>query len=262
MDENYISTMKIELLSGRNFLKEGDRKSIIINERMAEALGLSDPIGERVIDMFDLEYNIIGVVRDFHFESVLWETRPLALVKGRGRSTISVKIRGEQVDETMAAIERLWSQIQPNQPIRYQFMNLKFESMYEELKREKGLFMAFSILSISIACSGLFAVSVYMTERRRKEVGVRKVLGASMARIMALLGADFVKLIFVAIVIASPMAWYFLDEFMADFAYRIELEWYFFLISGLLVLLIGLGTVSYEIIKATLINPAETLQDE
>ncbi|MEM9894796.1 MAG: ABC transporter permease [Bacteroidota bacterium] len=262
VDEDYISTMQIELKEGRNFRKDGDDQSIIINEQMKTALNLTDPLGKQVIDMFDETYTVIGVIKDFHFESILQDTRPLALVKGSGRSTISIKINSADSKQVLASVEKIWQDIQPGQPLRYQFMDIAFERMYKDLNRAKTIFISFSILAISIACSGLFALSMYMTERRLKEVGIRKVLGAGTGRLVSLLGADFVKLILIAVLIAVPISWYFLDEMMADFANRIDLAWYFFFSSGVVVLLIGIFSVSYETIRATLVNPAQILKDE
>ncbi|MEO1253824.1 MAG: ABC transporter permease [Bacteroidota bacterium] len=226
VDEDYLSTMKIKIKEGRNFNdNSAEEQSIIINEEMVYALGLEEPLGVQVIDMFDERYTIVGVVKNFHFESLYGEVRPLAMVKGNGKSTLSVKVATADIPATIAAIDNIWRDFNSRQSMRYHFMDQRFEDMYKGLLRIKTIFLLFAILSILIACLGLFALSIHMIEQRGKEISVRKVLGASIGRIFGILTVDFIKLVFIALVIAIPLAWYLMDYLLQDIAYRIELSW-------------------------------------
>lgn len=263
VDEDYLAAMGIKLKTGRNFSPElSDNQSIIINEQMRSALNLEEPIGSRVIDMFDLEYTIIGVVEDFYFESALGHVRPLCMVKGNGMSTLSVKVSGTDTPAALSMITDLWDSFSPNQAIRYSFMDQQFESMYDDLHRAKTIFMLFSVLSILIACSGLFALSLHMANRRSKEISVRKVLGASVGRILVSLTFGFFRLIIVAMIIAFPIASYFAEYMLEEFANRIAVSWDMFVLGGAIATLIALGTISFEAIKAALSNPAHQLRHE
>ncbi len=263
VDEDYITTMKMKISQGRNFISgSADDSSIIINESMVRELGLEEPVGTRIVDMFDLEYHIVGVVKDFYFESLYQNVRPLAMVLGKGRTTLSVKINSPDIQATMASIGEVWEKFNTHQAIRYSFMDQRFEKMYEGLQQAKTIFLLFAMLSILVACLGLFALSIYMVEQRGKEISVRKVLGASMGRIFKLLTFDFVKLVLIAIVLAVPVAWYFMDYFLSDMVNRIELSWQVFAFGGVVAIVIAVGTISFESIKAAIINPAKKLRSE
>jgi putative ABC transport system permease protein len=225
VDEDYTEAMGMDIASGRNFnTSSSDDQSIIINESMAKEFGLNDPVGTEIIDMFDQKYHIIGVVKDFYFESLFGNVRPLAMVREKGKSTLSVKLNTTDVQSAMASLATVWDKFKPDQAFRYSFMDQRFAKMYDELNRAKTIFILFSILSIVIACSGLFALSLYLIGQRSKEVSIRKVLGASVSKIFWLLSFDFVKLVIIAITIAVPVAWYFMDYLLADIANRIELS--------------------------------------
>nr|WP_255552027.1 ABC transporter permease [Roseivirga sp. E12] len=263
VDENYLETMGMELVSGRNFTDQSlDETSIIINESMAHQFGLDDPIDTQVVDMFDGTYRIIGVVKDFYFESLTSTVRPLAMVRGKGRETISIKLNSSNIEQTLAAVNSIWEGFKPNQPIRYSFMNQRFQRMYEDLIKAKTLLIIFSILSVTIACLGLFALSAYSVEQRIKEVSVRKVLGASAQMIFKLLAGDFIKLILISIAVAIPVGWLLMDELLGDMTNRISLSWTVFALASLMALVIAIITVSFESIKAALINPATRLRSE
>lgn len=263
IDEDYFETMGMELVAGRNFNDQmSDEESIIINESMARYFGLDDPLETQVVDMFDGKYQIIGVVKDFYFESLTSTVRPLAMVKGKGRETISLKVQSDDMEQTIAAINSLWEGFKPNQPIRYSFMNQRFERMYEDLIQAKTLLIIFSILSVTIACLGLFALSAYAVEQRIKEVSVRKVLGASAQMIFKLLAGDFIKLILISIAAAIPIGWLLMDELLGDMTNRISLSWTIFTLASLMALVIAIITVSFESIKAAFVNPATRLRSE
>ena len=263
VDEDYLSTMEMELVAGKNFTNSAsDRQGIIINERMATMFRLENPVGTQLIDMFDNKHHIIGVVKDFHFESLVTNVRPLAMVKGKGRSTLSLKVNAANMESTLAGISSVWSEIKPNQPTRYSFMDDRFKLMYNELLRVKTIFLAFSVLSIIIACLGLFALSAYMIEQRSKEVSVRKVLGASVRSLFGLLATDFIKLVIIATLIAVPIGWYLMDDLLHEMANRITLDWPVFVLATISAFVIALISISYESLRAAFANPATKLRSE
>ncbi len=263
VDEDYLETLQMELFSGRNFRATGnEEQSILINQQMAHALDLDDPVGVGIVDMFDEKYTIVGVVKDFHFESLLGDLRPLAMVMGQGKSTLAVKINTEHTVEAMASIEKLWDEFSPNQSVRFTFMDQQFRQMYEDFNKAKVLFILFTALSIIIACSGLFALSIHLIRQKVKEVSIRKVLGATLGSVLLSLTGGFFKLVAIAILIALTLAWYFAEHFIDWIVHRIELSWSIFAMAGIIAGLIALLTVSFETIRAALSNPAQQLRNE
>jgi putative ABC transport system permease protein len=263
VDEDYLETMGMELAIGRNFTDQTtDANSIIINESMVKYFGLDDPIDTQIVDMFDGTYRIIGVVKDFNFESLTNSVRPLAMVRGKGRETLSLKVQPGDMQRTLTNINSVWEDFKPNQPIRYNFMDQRFEQMYEDQVKAKTLLLIFSVLSVTIACLGLFALSAYSVEQRIKEVSVRKVLGASAQTIFRLLATDFIKLIVISILIAIPTGWFLMDNLLGDISNRIDLSWSIFAIAACIALAIAVITVSFESIKAAFTNPATRLRSE
>ncbi len=263
VDEDYIKTMGMKMVSGREFDKGMDNgDAIIINQRMADVLRLDEPIGTQLTDMFDEKSRVIGVVQDFNFESLEWEVRPLVMVFGPTAATLSVKLATEDVSASIAMISAVWDQFNGRQSLRMHFMDQRFAAMYDSISRMRTVLMIFAFLSVLIACLGLFALSVFMIEQRAKEMSVRKVLGAGVVKIFALLTFDFVKLVFIAIVIALPAAQLVMEELLHDFAYRIDLDWLIFFIGGLIAVLIAFVTISVESLKAATANPIQRLRSE
>lgn len=263
VDEDFISTMGMEMASGRSFQKDfADENSIIINEEMVRVMGLEEPIGKQVIDMFDEKRTVIGVVKDFQFETMLGSIRPLAMLHEPTAPTLSVKLSGDDTQAAIAMISAVWDDFNDRQSIRLYFMDQRFEEMYTSFDKARTLLLLFAGLSIFIACLGLFALSTYMIEQRSKEMSVRKVLGATMQRIFFLLTGGFMRLVLIAIIIAVPIAWMLMDEVLEEIAYRIELSWSIFIVGGLLAVLIAISTISVESIKAATINPAKRLRSE
>lgn len=263
IDEDYIELMEIEIEQGRNFVSGSqDDQSIIINQQMARDLGLAEPIGKQVVDMFDEKYTIVGVVKDFHFESMLGDLRSLAMVYGKGTSTLSLKIGSNDAEEAMIGISTVWDSFSQKQAIRYTFMDQRFEAMYSDLGRAKSIFLAFALLSIVVACLGLLALSIHMIAQRGKEMSVRKVLGASVGGIFMSLTVDFLKLVLIAILVALPVAWYFADFLLEGMVSRITLSWHVFALASILSVLIAIGTISVEALKAALVNPSKQLRSE
>jgi putative ABC transport system permease protein len=264
VDDTYLPTLGIKLLEGRNFSYDmaGDTSggSVIINQKMVKALGLQHPIGARISD--NGTFTVIGVVQDFNYESLRSEIQPVMLHFGISNSMMTVKLRGGDVKSGINQVTALWKTYSPNQPIRYTFLDDAFSAMYADVTRMGKIFTSFAALAIIIACLGLFALSAFMAEQRSKEIGIRKVLGASVQGITTLLSLDFIKLVVIAILIASPLAWWAMHQWLQSFAYRITITWWMFALAGLGAMLIALLTVSFQSVKAALANPVKSLRSE
>jgi putative ABC transport system permease protein len=265
IDDTYLGTLGIKLLEGRNFSYEmaGDTagKSVIINQNLVKKLGLKNPLGARISNGGGV-FTVIGVIPDFNFESMRSEIAPMVLHFGLSTSNMTIKLRGGDVQNAIANVSALWKKYSPDQPIRYTFLDQEFANMYADVQRTGSIFTSFAVLAIIIACLGLFALSAFMAEQRSKEIGIRKVLGASVQGITTLLSMDFIKLVLLAIVIASPIAWWAMNRWLQDFAYKIDISWWMFAAAGLSAILIALLTVSFQSIKAAIANPVKSLRSE
>jgi len=262
-DEDYLKTFGIKLLEGANFspVGQGDPQGVIINQTMAKKLNLKNPVG-KLITHGDDKLRIIGVVQDFNFESLRSEIGALVLFQGLSPSIVSVKINTGDVQHSINEITTAWNKLSPGQPIRFNFMDERFANMYADVQRTGHIFTSFAILAIIIACLGLFALAAFMAEQRSREIGIRKVLGASVQSITRLLSLDFVKLVAIAIVIASPIAWWAMNKWLQDFTYRITISWWIFALAGVVAIVIALLTVSFQSIKAAIANPIKALKSE
>jgi putative ABC transport system permease protein len=260
-DEDYLKTFGIKLLEGVNFNPDGNNGGVIINQTMVKKLNLKNPVGKVITHGGDA-LRIIGVVQDFNFESLRQPIGALCLFKGISPSIVSVKVDGGNMSSTLAQISSIWKNLSPSQPIRYTFLDERFANMYADVQRMGHIFTSFAILAIIIACLGLFALASFMAEQRSKEIGIRKVLGASVQSITKLLSLDFVKLVFIAIVIASPIAWWAMTKWLEDFTYRAPVSWWIFAFAGVTAILIALLTVSFQSIKAAVANPIKALKTE
>jgi putative ABC transport system permease protein len=260
VDNDYLKTMGLQLVEGRNFdpAVTTDSTAIIINQTLAKKLNLKHPIGKKITNTG----TIIGVVKDFNFESLREPIGGLVLHWGISPSIITVKVNAANMQSTMAAISATWKKFSPSEPIRYTFLDERFTSMYADVHRMGSIFTSFAILAIIIACLGLFALAAFMAEQRSKEIGIRKVLGASVQSITRLLSLDFVKLVALAIVIASPIAWWAMTKWLQDFTYRVPISWWIFACAGVLAIVIALVTVSFQSIKAAIANPIRALRSE
>jgi putative ABC transport system permease protein len=264
VDYDYIKTMGMHIVQGRNFSKDmaSDSAAVILNQTMAAKLGLKNPIGAQITNGWQ-PLHVIGVIEDFNFETMRQNVGSLCLVLGDNFSSIvSVKMNGTDVKTTIASVAAVWKKFAPNQPIRYTFMDESFKNMYADVQRMGSIFTSFAILAIIIACLGLFALSAFMAEQRNKEIGIRKVLGASVSSITTMLSKDFVKLVLIAFLIASPIAWWTMNKWLQDFAYKIPIGWWMFAIAGIIVVLIALVTISFQSIRAALMNPVKSLRSE
>ncbi len=263
VDENYISTLGIKLISGRNFSKDfhTDSASTIINKAMADKLGYANPIG-KIVTNGDEHLTIIGVVDNFYFESIKQQVNPLLMVPGNSNSIISVKVNAADMKEAMASIQKVWKDFLSNQTMRYDFLDQSYAAMYADVERMQYIFTGFAILAIIVACLGLFALAAFMAEQRSKEIGIRKVLGASVSNLFALLTANFMKLIFISLVIAIPLGWLLMNKWLQDYVYRIKITWDIFFTAGITVLLVALITICSQAIKAAIANPVKSLRTE
>lgn len=262
VDEDYITTMGMKLVEGRDFARDriSDTLSIIINQSMAHELGLKDPIGKRIENY--RTWNIIGVVEDFNYESLRSKVQPLAMIAGISPGIVSVKLNITDISSTVAQIEKVWNRFSPNQKIRYSFLDETYARMYDDVQRMGRIFTTFAVFAIVVACLGLFALSAFMVEQRSKEISIRLVLGASMKSIFSLLTINFVVLVLIAIALASPIGWYLMRGWLQDFEYQVPITWDVFLLSGVLALVIALATISYQSIRAALAKPVVGLRSE
>jgi len=262
IDDTYLKTLGMKLVAGRNFSYDiaSDSDAVIINQTLAKKLNLKDPIGKRITN--GSTFRVVGVVEDFNFESMRGNIDPLVMHFGISPSIVTVKVKGADMKSTIDNVTALWHKYSPDQPIRYTFLDEQFANMYADVQRTGNIFTSFAVLAIIIACLGLFALSAFMAEQRSKEIGIRKVLGATISNITALLSFDFVKLVLIAIIIASPIAWWAMNKWLQDFAYKIPISWWIFVFSGIVAIVIALFTVSFQSIKAALMNPVKSLKSE
>lgn len=264
VDYDYLKTMGMHMSDGRYFLKEmaSDSAATVINKAMADALGLKKPIGTRIENGGE-KFTVIGVVDNFNFESMKQDVTPLCLVAGNYNSSIvAVKLSGTDTKDVISYVSAVWKKFSPGQPLRYTFLDESFANMYADVQRTGNIFTSFAILAIIIACLGLFALSAFMAEQRVKEIGIRKILGASTTGITTMLSKDFIKLVGIAIVIGSPIAWWAMHKWLQDFAYRIDIGWTVFAIAAGTAILVALVTVSFQSIKAAVANPVKSLRTE
>jgi len=270
VDDDYISTINLSLVYGRDFdvtKFPTDSSAVILNEKAVAVLGKTPEsvIGTQFVNDFENGSlsTVVGVVKNFHFETLKEEVGALALFNGGGNpDNLAIKLEGGDVTRTVAAVENIWREMAPTQPFEHYFMDDSFNNSYEAEQRLGQIFMVFTLLSIVIACLGLLGLAAFNAQKRVKEIGVRKVLGAGVGQIVYRLSADFLKLVGLAIVIALPLGWYAMDRWLQDFSYRIEIPWWIFALSALLAIGVAIVTVSYQSIKAAVVNPVKSLRTE
>lgn len=270
IDYDYINTLGMQVIKGRNFSREfgSDSSAIIINETTAKVLGFEDPIGKKIyttdgnVHPTSLSYTIIGVVKNFHFESLRQGIGPLCFRLGNSSWTAAFKVATTDIKSLVRTVEDKWKTMAPGYPFSYQFLDDAFDNMYRQEQRIGKIAIVFAVLAIFIACLGLFGLATYMAEQRTKEIGVRKVLGASVKNITTMLSKDFVKLVLIAALIAFPLAWWAMNLWLQDFAYRINISWWIYVVAAVIAFLIALVTVSFQAIRAAVANPVDSLKDE
>lgn len=276
VDYDFLKTLHMELAAGRFFSPDfpaDTTRRLVVNEATAKQLGYTSP--EEIVGQ-TLSFNwqgstdrfeVIGVVRDFHYLSLHEEIRPYALQLFNYRITpppsyMVANVHTENLGETLAMLEEEWKQVNSNEPFEYSFLDEDFQRNYETEQRISSIIKYFTFIAILISCLGLFGLAAFTAERRTKEIGIRKVLGASVQNIVLLLSKEFVLLIVIAFVIATPIAWYAASRWLETFAYRIDIGWWVFALAGVLALVIALLTISFQSIRAAVHNPVESLRSE
>lgn len=269
VDYDFISQYGLQVVAGRAFSKQfgtDSTQSLIINEAAARVLGYASPgeaVGKR-FDQWDRQGTIIGVVKDFHFKSLQENIKPLTFrtLDFWNGKLLSVQIEGKNVRQTLSAIENQWKQMHPDQPFSYYFLDEFYDRQYRADERFEALFVSFASLAIFISCLGLLGLASYSTVQRTKEIGVRKVMGASAASIVALLSMDFLLLVCIAFIIAAPVAWFAMDRWLDGFAYKTSIRFWIFAAAALLAAFVALATISLQTVRAALMNPVKSLRSE
>jgi putative ABC transport system permease protein len=271
-DYNFLDVYKAELLLGRNFSenRQADSASIIINEAMARKFGWEKPLGKHLIlpgggenPANDRRYRVIGVVKDFHFTSLHNSIDPLLIEMNPPYfRNLNIRIDGKNLQKTLLRLEGKWLEMVPDRPFDYFFFDQRFNSCYQAEQKMSGLFIYFSFLALFIASLGLFGLALYSTERRTKEIGIRKVFGGSVKGIVYMLLGDFVKWVLLANLIAWPLAWYFMHKWLQNFAYQTPISWWVFLIPAIITLLFAITTVAWQSFRTAMQNPVQALKFE
>jgi putative ABC transport system permease protein len=275
VDEDYLKTLDIKLSEGRGFSTKlpTDSSAIIVNETASRMLGISaDPLNQTIYKGdLDKEFHTIGVVKDFNFSSLKDNITPVVLLlvtpamkkyEGDGPDNLSIKVNADHLPDLLAELENKWKSFSPRQRFTYYFMDEEFDAIYRSEQRMGKVFLIFTSLALIIACLGLFGLAAYAAENRSKEISIRKVLGASILTIIRILSKDFIRLIFISILISFPIAWFSMQKWLQDFAYRINIHWWILAIAGFLALLIAFITISFQSVKAANVNPVERLRSE
>jgi putative ABC transport system permease protein len=268
VDYDFLSTTGMALISGRNIdpaISSDTVSAYLINETAATRMGWSpaEALGKKLA-MWGYKGEVIGVVKDFHFRPMTAGIEPF-LFRYWPRESCSglfVKAKANQIQDAIAVIEKVYKKYDPQSTFSYQFVDEGLQNQYRIEQNTGRIVLCFSVLAILVSCLGLFGLATYTAEQRIKEIGVRKVLGASVGNIVKLLSQDFVKLVFIAILIASPVAWWSMNRWLKDFAYKIDLQWWMFILSGMVALVIAVLTVSYQCFKSAMVNPVKNLRTE
>ncbi len=262
VDKDFLKTLNIPLVEGRGFTgSPADSAHFILNETAVKESGIKDPIG-KTFTLWQMKGTIIGVAKDFHISSIHQRIEPAIFFYQPENWMMYVKTTGAETSQAIAATEKQWKQYNPDYPFEYRFLDDTYDQLYQSDQRTGHIFNYFAGIAILVSCLGLFGLATFAAEQRVKEIGIRKVLGASVTNIVQLFAFHFMKLVFLAILIASPIAWYLMGHWLDNFAYRTALDGTVFLIAGLLALAIALFTVSYQSLRASLANPTESLRNE
>jgi ABC-type antimicrobial peptide transport system permease subunit len=266
-DDDYLNTYKLQLIAGRNYKKGDTANEVLVNEELLKKLGITNPQEalDKEIDMWDgqIKAAIVGVIKDFHSQSLQEAIAPVIIGNLRDvYRTINIKVQQQNIPQTIAFIEKLWTSTYPDYVFEYQFLDERIANLYKQEKQLSQLYKIFAGIAIFLSCLGLYGLASFMAVQRIKEVGIRKVLGATVQNVIYLFSKEFIILIAIAFVIASPIAWYFMHQWLQDFAYPIDISWTIFMLGGIVSLLIALITVSSQAIKAALSNPVKSLRTE
>ncbi|MFM9947812.1 MAG: ABC transporter permease, partial [Saprospiraceae bacterium] len=276
LDDHFLPMYNVKLVSGRNFSRENtaDQKAVIVNEAYAQQFGVET--GQQMPEPFR-EFQVIGVAKDFNFESLHTDVQPLMMALDPigiiqiasdwnfddvPSPKISLKISGDQLPATLSTLRLAWQKVAPEQAFDYAFLDDNIDKLYRAESRLSQVISIATGLAIFIACLGLFGIATLSIAQRTKEIGVRKVLGASVAGITGLLAKDFMKIVLVSFVLASPIAWWAMNTWLDDFAYRVDLQWWIFALAGIGAVAIAFLTVGFQSVRAALANPVRSLRSE
>jgi putative ABC transport system permease protein len=269
-DTDYVKTFGLQIVSGRDFSKDfgtDQTSAVLINETAAKNLGWTneEAIGKEFINTMIDDYGtrkVVGVLKDYHFSSLKDKIDPLIITADPSSRLLAIKVNNSNLQQTIGQIEKQWASLAPNYPFEFTFLDAQLEELYKKEQLESRLFIIFSIISILIACLGSFALAAYSAEERTKEIGVRKILGSSVLAIFILLTKDFIKIVLIATVVTTPIAYYFMSIWLRDFAYQIEINGSIFLLAGLVTAIMVMLTVSWQSVKASRANPIHSLRYE
>jgi putative ABC transport system permease protein len=264
IDYDYLDLFEMELAEGRGFSREfGDeRNSVLLNESAVKALGWEDPIGKQIFKWGQDTATVVGVLKDFHHNSLHLSIAPMQIFFSEASRQLAVKVSGKHLPETIAAIETAQKQFAPNFPVEYQFFEESFAQAYENEIKTGKMARWFTLLIIVIACLGLYGLSAFTTEMRTKEVGIRKILGASVGSLLLLLSRNFLSLVLLAFLIAIPVAYYLMSQWLQNFAYHVDMGLSIFLWTLVAMLSVTLLTVGYKTLKAATNKPVDALQEK
>lgn len=273
-DFDFVKTLDMKIAAGRDFSRDvisDTTYAVLVNEAMVTRMAWKDPLGKKVMfpgygpNGTTLEKHVVGVVKDYHQNSLYDAIEPLMIVLDTKRNNYVFVRTGEgDVSQSLKAIEKTWKQVFPSFPFEYAFLDQDFNSQYKADEKRSLIFTAFSGLTIFIACLGLLGLAAFTTQQRTKEIGIRKIIGANMNGLVYLVSKEFFLLVGIGIVLAFPVAWYFTENWLQNFAYRINIKeaWPTFILSALLAFAITLITVGFHVIRAATANPVSTLRDE
>ena len=277
VDPDYIKTLGLQLLYGRDFSKElptDVEEAFIINETAVKEFGFGTPqnaLGQRLNwpkwmpdSLHPVKQGrVIGIVKDFHYSSLHEKVGSLVMIEYPPiKDKMAVKVKAADISNTIAFINNTWNKFSPDYPLEYKFLDESFSQMYKSEDKLSGLLSIFTAMAIFVGCMGLFGLAAFTAEQRTKEIGIRKVLGASVMGILTMLSKTFLKPVLIASLIAFPIAWWAMNKWLEDFPYRVTISWWIFVLAGLLAIIIALITVSFQAIKAALANPVKSLRNE
>jgi putative ABC transport system permease protein len=259
----FLPMMGLQILQGRDFSPSYDSDGFIINQSAARLIGYKDPIG-KPLSIFGMKRTIVGVVQDFHLRSLHYSIQPLVLLLNDTLhwGNALVKVRAGETKQALASMRAVFKQMEPQYPFRYSFADADYAHLYEGELTVSNLADSFSFLAIFISCLGLLGLAIFTAEQRRKEIGIRKVVGASTVTIVTLLSKDIIKLVALSAIIATPIAWVVMHSWLQSFAYRIKISWWSFAAAGIVALLIAQITISYQAVKAAMMNPVKSLRTD
>ena len=266
-DEGLVETAGFEIVKGRGLnlkLFSSDSAGIILNESAVKAMNFKQPIGQIIKDN-GKDWHVVGVIKDFILHSPYFPTKPMVIegCQSHWINTIHIKLsKNKLMSDNIKGAETIFKKYNPAYPFEYNFINEEYAQKFDNEKRTGALATLFAILTVFISCLGLFGLATYMAENRIKEIGVRKVLGASVANITSLLSVSFLKLVVISILLATPLSWWFMHNWLSDYPYHVTIKWWVFVLAGIVSVLISVTTISYQAIKAAIANPVKSLRTE